>query len=228
MTEIEAKIGYKFKKLQYLENALTHSSYANEYRRNSNERLEFLGDSVLGIIISDYIFKRMSNVNEGDLSKLRASLVCEQSLYKVAKRVSLEKFIMLGKGEELTGGRERPSIVSDAFEAVLAAIYLDGGIEKAREWVLKLMRDDIEDAMKGKKKIHDYKTALQEKVQKKRGMTIVYELVNESGEDHNKLFTMQVKVKDKVVGCGEGRNKKEAAQNAAKAALSKSGWYEKL
>ncbi|MDD6484697.1 MAG: ribonuclease III [Clostridiales bacterium] len=227
MTEIENNIGYKFKNVQYLENALTHSSYANENRRSSNERLEFLGDAVLSIIISDYIFNRMSNTNEGDLSKLRASLVCEQSLYKVAKRVSLEKFILLGKGEEQTGGRERPSIVSDAFEAVLAAIYLDGGIEKARAWVLKLMKGDVEDAIKGKC-IHDYKTALQEKVQRKKGAKVEYELVKEVGEDHNKTFTIQVKVKGKAVGTGEGRNKKEAAQNAAKAALKKSGWYEKL
>lgn len=218
MTEVEEKLGYKFKKLQYLENALTHSSYANEYRRNSNERLEFLGDSVLSVIISDYIFKRMGTRNEGDLSKLRASLVCEQALDVVARRIGLDKFILLGKGEELTGGRERPSIVSDALEAVIAAIYLDGGIEKAREWVLDLMIKDIEEAIRGNC-VHDYKTRLQECIQKKKNAVIEYELVKEEGMDHDKTFTMQVKINGKSKGTGVGKNKKEAAQRAAKEAL---------
>ena len=218
MTEVEEKLGYKFKKLQYLENALTHSSYANEYRRNSNERLEFLGDSVLSVIISDYIFKRMGTRNEGDLSKLRASLVCEQALDAVARRIGLDKFILLGKGEELTGGRERPSIVSDALEAVIAAIYLDGGIEKAREWVLDLMIKDIEEAIRGNC-VHDYKTRLQECIQKKKNAVIEYELVKEEGMDHDKTFTMQVKINGKSKGTGVGKNKKEAAQRAAKEAL---------
>lgn len=218
MKEIEEKIGYEFKKEKYLENALTHSSYANECRKNSNERLEFLGDSVLSVIISDYIFKRMGKVNEGDLSKLRASLVCEQALDTVARRIELDKFILLGHGEEMTGGRQRPSIVSDAFEAIIAAIYLDGGLETAREWVLNLMMKDIESAIKGNC-VHDYKTRLQEKIQKRKNSVIEYELIKEEGAEHAKTFTMQVKINNEPMGTGVGKNKKEAAQKAAKEAL---------
>jgi ribonuclease-3 len=139
MKNVQEKIGYTFKNVNLLETALTHSSYANECKKENNERLEFLGDSVLSVIISDYIFRRLPNVDEGWLSKYRATLVCEQSLNEISKKISLSKFILLGKGEEMTGGRQRASIVSDAFEAVLAAIYLDGGMETARKWVIDLM-----------------------------------------------------------------------------------------
>ena len=159
MNQAERKIGYTFKDERLLKNALTHSSYANEHRTQNNERLEFLGDSVLSIIISDYIFRRMRKVQEGDLSKFRATLVCEQSLYEISKKIDLSSEILLGRGEEITGGRNRPSVVSDAFEAVLAAIYLDGGSEAAREWLLPLMRDDREEVLAGHK-YSDYKTML--------------------------------------------------------------------
>ena len=147
MKNVQEKIGYTFKNVNLLETALTHSSYANECKKENNERLEFLGDSVLSVIISDYIFRRLPNVDEGWLSKYRATLVCEQSLNEISKKISLSKFILLGKGEEMTGGRQRASIVSDAFEAVLAAIYLDGGMETARKWVIDLMRDSINEVV---------------------------------------------------------------------------------
>lgn len=227
MTELEAALGYSFERLQYLETALTHSSYANESGRKSNERLEFLGDSVLSVIISDYIYKHTSDVSEGDLTKLRASLVCEKSLDKVARRVSIDKFILLGRGEDASGGRERPSIVSDAFEAVLAAIYLDGGMEAARDWVLKLMTEDIEDGINGYIS-HDYKTELQELVQKKPNAIIKYETVMEKGRAHNKIFGVEVAVNGIKVGEGVGKSKKNAEKEAARAALNNCGWYEKI
>ena len=203
-----------------LENALTHSSYANENHKKSNERLEFLGDSVLSIIMSDYLYKKLSDTNEGVLSKLRASLVCEQSLDKVARRIGLDEALMLGRGEEMSGGRKRPSIVSDAFEAVLAAIYLDSDIETARNWLLPLMKDDIEDAIAGRRS-DDYKTTLQEKIQKNHAGAISYNLVKEEGQAHLKSFTVQVLLDGKKIGTGTGSSKKEAEQNAAKMALSK-------
>lgn len=220
MTEIEAKIGYNFKNKGLLENALTHSSYANEHHEKSNERLEFLGDSVLSIIISDYLYKRMADINEGDLSKLRASLVCEQSLDIVARRIGLHNAIKLGHGEEMTGGRERPSIVSDAFEAVLAAIYLDSDISVVSKWVLSIMRDDIEEAVEGKRAV-DYKTELQELIQKDHSGTISYELIKEEGQAHLKHFTVSVTLDGQSIGTGDGGSKKEAEQNAAKMALQK-------
>ncbi len=218
MKNVEDRIGYKFKNKNLLENALTHSSYANECNKASNERLEFLGDSVLSIIISDYIFRRLPDVAEGWLSKYRATLVCEQSLYDVAKKISLSRFILLGKGEEMTGGRERPSIVSDAFEAVLAAIYLDGGMEIARKWVIDLMRDSIDDVIMGHR-YTDYKTMLQEALQKGTKGKVTYRTISESGQDHNKVFEVQVLVDNVPKNKGTGHSKKEAEQNAAHMAL---------
>lgn len=218
LKEIENNIGYTFKEKSLLSNALTHSSYANEKRIASNERLEFLGDSVLGVVISEYIYKRLNGINEGDLSKLRASIVCETSLFKAAKRIGLDEALRLGNGEEQTGGRKRPSIVSDAFEAVIAAIYLDDGLETAREWVLSHTETDIEEAISGKRN-NDYKTTLQEKIQKSHIGEISYELIRESGLDHNKTFVMGVYVNNEKLGEGEGQSKKEAQQQAAKYAL---------
>ena len=220
LKEIENNIGYTFKEKSLLSNALTHSSYANEKRIASNERLEFLGDSVLGVVISEYIYKRLNGINEGDLSKLRASIVCETSLFKAAKRIGLDEALRLGNGEEQTGGRKRPSIVSDAFEAVIAAIYLDDGLETAREWGLSHTETDIEEAISGKRN-NDYKTTLQEKIQKSHIGEISYKLIRESGMDHNKTFVMGVYVNDKKLGEGEGQSKKEAQQQAAKYALEK-------
>ena len=218
LKEIENNIGYTFKEKSLLSNALTHSSYANEKRIASNERLEFLGDSVLGVVISEYIYKRLNGINEGDLSKLRASIVCETSLFKAAKRIGLDEALRLGNGEEQTGGRKRPSIVSDAFEAVIAAIYLDDGLETAREWVLSHTETDIEEAISGKRN-NDYKTTLQEKIQKSHIGEVSYELIRESGLDHNKTFVMGVYVNNEKLGEGEGQSKKEAQQQAAKYAL---------
>ncbi len=222
MNNAQQKIGYRFRDATLLRQALTHSSYANECKTESNERLEFLGDSVLSIIISEYIFKRLSNVDEGRLSKFRATLVCEQSLYEVSKRISLSNLIMLGRGEEMTGGRNRPSIVSDAFEAVLAAIYLDGGMETARKWVINLMEDAIEDVVKGKR-YADYKTMLQEALQKGDKGKVTYKTISENGMDHNKTFEVQVFVDGVPRTTGTGHNKKEAEQNAAHAALRNIG-----
>lgn len=218
MTEAETKIGYEFKNRALLEVALTHSSYANEKKTKSNERLEFLGDSVLSIIISDYIFRKKNKVNEGDLTKYRAILVCEQSLAEVAKKISLGSLIKLGHGEEMTGGRKRASIVSDAFEAVLASIYLDGGMEAARPWLLNLMTDTVEETLSGMH-YEDYKTMLQELVQKGEKGKVTYRLVSESGLDHDKVFEMEVLVDGEPQARGKGQSKKEAEQKAAKVAF---------
>jgi ribonuclease-3 len=222
MKNVQRKIGYTFKNLNLLETALTHSSYANECKKESNERLEFLGDSVLSIIISDYIFRRLQNTDEGHLSKYRATLVCEHSLNEIAKKISLNKFIKLGKGEEMTGGRERPSIISDAFEAVLGAIYLDGGMEKAREWVINLMRDSINSVLMGYG-YNDYKTMLQEALQKGDTGKVTYRTISESGQDHDKVFEVEVLVDNVPQNRGTGHNKKEAEQNAAQELLRAMG-----
>ena len=222
MKDAEKKIGYTFKDKSLLRNALTHSSYANEYKCANNERLEFLGDSVLSIVVSDYLYRLLPNVDEGVLSKYRATLVCEQSLYDISKQIELSSFICLGKGEELTGGRERPSIVSDAFEAVLAAIYLDGGMEIARTWVTNLMREAIEDVAKGHR-YADYKTMLQEALQRGNKGKVTYQIIGESGLDHIKEFEAQVLVDGVPKNTGKGKSKKEAEQNAAHTMLKSLG-----
>ena len=222
VTLLQEKIGYKFKNEKLLFEALSHSSYANENKNlRSNERLEFLGDSVLSIVVSDYIFKHFSHIPEGDLTKLRASLVCESALFDFSKKINLGDFILLGRGEELTGGRERPSIVSDAFEAVIAAVYLDGGMEAARPYVLSFIPEDI--TPKGSDAFHDYKTILQEVIQRNPEERISYNLKSESGPDHDKHFTVQVMLNNNVIGEGTGRSKKSAEQAAAKEALALMG-----
>lgn len=220
MTEFEKKIGYKFKNRQLLTTALTHSSYANERKTQDNERLEFLGDSVLGLITAEYLFKRLKKNQEGTLTKLRASLVCEQSLFDISKKIHLSSFILLGHGEEMSNGRERPSVVSDAFEAVLAAIYLDAGLEKAREWLLNLMQDAFDDALSGNRN-RDYKTELQEYVQKGKFGRLSYRVVKETGPDHNKSFEVEVLLDGERIGIAIGMSKKEAEQAAARCALEK-------
>lgn len=219
MTDAEKKIGYEFKDKGIFRIALTHSSYANENHTRDNERLEFLGDSVLSIIISEYIFKKMQDVDEGDLTKFRATLVCEQSLASVAEKIHLSELIFLGRGEERTGGRKRPSIISDAFEAVLAAIYLDSGLDTARKWLLGLMTERIEKVLAGEY-YSDYKTTLQELIQKNGKGAVSYQTVSETGKEHNKQFTVQVIINDEPMNKGVGRSKKEAEQAAAKAALA--------
>lgn len=212
----QKKIGYRFNRPELLERALSHSSYANENHRRSNERLEFLGDSVLSIIISKRLFSDMPDDNEGILSKSRSNLVCEHMLAKVSEKIELGSLILLGKGEEMTGGRKRASIVSDAFEAVLAAIYLDSDLETAQKWLFSVMEDEIEAAVRGKREITDYKTALQEIVQKSGKSSVTYRLLSETGEDHNKHFTVCAVIDGNNMETGEGSSKKDAEQHAAK------------
>lgn len=217
----EEKINYEFKNKEYILEALTHSSYSNENKNYPfNERLEFLGDSVLSIVISDYLFKKETKLPEGELTKIRANIVCEESLSEVSKNIHLGKYMLLGKGEEATGGRERISILADALEAVIAAIYLDGGIKCAREFILTNMEKIINDSIKGKI-FRDYKTCLQEVLQSNGENNIWYKLIEEKGPDHNKRFVMEVGINDTVLGVGEGKSKKDAEQVAAKCALDK-------
>lgn len=227
MTELEQlckKLEYDFKNIDYLKIALTHSSYANERKGEvvCNERQEFLGDSVLSIIVSDYIFKNCPELPEGELTKLRASLVCEKTLAVYARSIDLGKYLLLSRGESKNGGRNRPSILADAFESVIAAIYLDGGIECARRFVLRFVVDDIKNHRTHN--FADYKTKLQEIVQKNPEEKISYVLTGESGPDHDKHFTVEVHLNSNVVGKGGGRSKKEAEQQAARKALELMGY----
>ena len=220
MRALEENLGYHFRNIGLLEHALTHSSYANEHRSagvTSNERLEFLGDSVLGMVVAEYLFQTHPNMPEGELTRTRAALVCEDSLYEVACSLGLGRCLRLGKGEAAGGGRERPSILADATEATLAAVYLDGGIEAVRP----IIQTFILDKEREKAVDRDYKTALQELVQRNPGQSIVYRLVNEIGPDHARVFVMEVSVGGTVAGQGRGRTKKEAEQLSAKAALKK-------
>lgn len=220
--ELEVKIGYTFKKKKYLEVALTHSSYANEKGKGAvnNERQEFLGDAVLSIIVSDYLFSRY-HLAEGDLTKLRASLVCEKSLCGFAKQLELGGYLLLGKGEEMTGGAERPSILADAFEALIAAVYLDGGTEAASCFVLPFVEAQLDSEHSGT--FHDYKTLLQEIVQQNPEESLSYVLASESGPDHDKRFEVEVHLNSNVIGRGAGRSKKAAEQMAAREALGLMG-----
>lgn len=220
MKELENIIGYSFKDTQLLKLALTHSSFSNEkgpYK--NNERLEFLGDSVLGFITAEYLFRELGSTPEGQLTKIRANAVCERSLAKFAAEIDLGKYLFLGKGEILTGGRERPSVLSDAFEALIAAIYLDGGIDEARKFVLRFVSNTEKDA----NEVTDYKTTLQEVIQKNPEENLSYELVAQSGPAHMKTFTVEVRLNSNCIGVGEGHSKKKAEQAAAKEALQLMG-----
>ena len=214
-------IGYTFRNEAYLETAFTHSSFKNErgLHRDCNERLEFLGDSVLGMISADYFYHNLSHLPEGEMTKRRAACVCEKSLFGFAQEIDLGKYILLGKGEERTGGRKRTSILADAFEAVIAAIYLDGGIDAARDFVLPFLKK----AAMQEPSFSDYKTALQEIIQKNPDEHLSYVLVGESGPDHQKSFEVEVHLNSNVIGSGVGRSKKIAEQAAARAALELMG-----
>lgn len=219
----EKKINYRFKDKNNLFTALTHSSYANENKHEKlecNERLEFLGDSVLNIVTSEKIYFKYPALPEGEMTKIRAAIVCEASLVKCADEIELAEYILLGKGEELTGGRTRASILSDTFEALIGAVYVDGGFIKAKNFILGRMLYLIEGS-DGEAAFIDYKTQLQELIQKNNIKKVIYEIVHEKGPDHAKFFISQVRIADKVMGTGEGRNKKAAEQNAAHAALDK-------
>lgn len=220
LEKLQEVIGYRFKDPGLLTHALTHSSYANEKhwdKTRCNERLEFLGDAVLEVISSDFLFHTYESMPEGEMTKLRASLVCEPTLAYCAEVIPLGDYLLLGKGEDLTGGRKRPSVVSDAMEAVIGAIYLDGGLANAKEFIHKFILSDIEH----KQLFYDSKTILQEMVQAKYKETLVYELIKEEGPDHNKSFYVEALLGERVLGQGCGHTKKAAEQQAAYCAIKK-------
>lgn len=223
MTELEERIGYEFKEPAYLKEALTHSSFVNGKNHHSNERLEFLGDSVLSVVVSKYLFENLPDFPEGQLTKLRAGIVSEHALYPFAEKIGLGEAIFLGKGEENTGGRHRRSILADAFEALIAAIYLDGGLDAAKNFIIPFI-PSIEVLRSGRLLIGDYKTLLQEIIQQNPEEKIVYELAGESGAAHNRLFTVNVLLNGQIIGKGSGYSKKEAEQSAAKEALKLMGY----
>lgn len=218
LKKLEENIGYTFKDINLLKNALTHTSYANEHDMKSNEKLEFLGDSILEFISSDYMYKKYTLLKEGELTKVRATVVCEKSLYKIAKTHNFSDFLYLGKSEVMTGGNKRPAILADSVEAVIAALYIDGGLEVAKRFIIDNLKDEIEIATKnvGRK---DYKTVLQEELQKNGDVNIEYKIINESGPDHDKRFEAQVLLNGKSLATGKGKSKKEAEMQAAKKAL---------
>lgn len=221
MNEFEERIGYSFRNPALLETAFTHSSYRNEKKLagDCNERLEFLGDSVLGVISAEYFYRNLNHLPEGEMTKRRAACVCEKSLCSFAHEIDLGKYILLGKGEENSGGRNRPSILADAFEAVIAAIYLDGGLKQAENFVLPFLKR----AAMVVPKLNDYKTALQEIIQKNPDEHLTYILVGESGPDHCKHFEVEVRLNSNVIGSGVGASKKAAEQAAAQKALELMG-----
>lgn len=218
--DLETAIGYRFKNISLLQNALTHSSYANERWHNSlmsNERLEFLGDSILGMLVAEYLYRNFPDRPEGELTRMRADMVCEKTLAAVANRIGLGQHLLLGNGEEQGGGRRRESILADAVESVIAASFLDGGTAAALQFVRKFILVEVPVT-----KLHnmDYKTALQELVQQKKNQVLSYALTGESGPDHDKCFDIQVRLNGKVVGTGSGSSKKRAEQDAARAAIA--------
>ncbi|HHY36989.1 MAG TPA: ribonuclease III [Firmicutes bacterium] len=219
MAELESRIGIKFTEPRYLEQALTHASYANEQGEGhqSNERLEFLGDAVLELAVSELLYHRYPQLSEGALTKRRAALVCEATLEQCARQLELGSFLRLGKGEELSGGRERPALLADALEALLGAVFLDQGLEAARAFVARILGDRIE----GEEELFfDYKTQLQEALQRDRNYSLKYNLLAAEGPDHNKTFRVGVVINGVQVAVGVGRSKKEAEQAAARQALA--------
>lgn len=218
--EFEKKIGYTFKNETLLRRALTHTSFANESKDKSlghNERLEFLGDSVLSVTVAEALYLQYPNLPEGELTRIRAALVCEKTLYAVAKDVNLGDYLFLGRGEDASGGRNRPSVLSDAYEAVIAAIYLDGGMEEAKKFILPRFESHLSNHMKDIPR--DYKSELQEIVQQNPDERISYVLTSESGPDHNKIFSVEVHLNSNCIGKGTAPSKKQAEQLAAKEAL---------
>lgn len=216
--ELEKEINYTFKNKEILKTAFTHTSYANEKNVESNEKLEFLGDSILEFISSKYLYLHYKNLHEGEMTKVRATVVCEKSLYKVAKKHDFGEFLLLGKSEIINMGKNRPAILADSVEALIAGMYLDGGLEVAEKFIIENLKDEIEFATKhvGTK---DYKTVLQEKLQQEGEVKIEYTIINETGPDHNKSFEAQVAVNNQVLASGKGKSKKEAEMQAAKKAL---------
>lgn len=221
--DLERRIGYVFNDKSVLSEALTHSSYVNEHKCDNekcNERLEFFGDSVLSVIVSKYLFSKFSSKQEGDLTKIRAAVVCEKALAKYAKVIDLGDYLRMGNGEEKNNGRTRASITSDAFEALLAAMYIDTGYDALRvaEFLMPFVIGEIEDISSGESFV-DYKTALQQIIQQAEGEKLVYEIIGEEGPDHDKVFTVEARLNSNVIGIGKGATKRAAEQNAAKEAL---------
>lgn len=217
---IEESIGYTFKSKSLIEKALTHTSYANENNVKSNEKLEFLGDSILEFISSKYLYTNYPKFNEGELTKIRATVVCEASLYEVAKRHNIMQYIKVGKSERACRGYEKPAILADSIEAIIAAIYFDGGIEEAEKFIIDNLKDTMEIATQNVG-LKDYKTVLQEKLQENGEVHIEYRKISENGPDHNKSFVVEVLLNGDILASGEGKSKKLAEMQAAKKALEK-------
>lgn len=222
MKKLQEKIEYEFKNISFLEEALTHSSYANEQQESTpyNERMEFLGDAVLSFVSAQYLYEKYPDMPEGRLSKLRSSLVCTQSLSSFAKEIDLGSCLKMGKGETASGGASRPSVLEDAFEALIAAIYLDGGIEQARKFILRFLSREVENHHSNFK---DYKSLLQEIIQQNPDERLSYAVVNTSGPDHDKRFEVELKLNSNIIGRGIGTSKKNAEQEAARQALELMG-----
>ena len=218
LNEFENKIGYKFKDINILKTAFTHTSYAHENKTESNEKLEFLGDAILEYTVSNHLYNNYKKLKEGEMTKVRAAVVCEKSLHKVALKYSFDKLLYLGKSEKLSGGNHKPALLADSVEAVIAAIYLDAGLELAERFIIENLKNAIEEASKnvGKK---DYKTVLQEELQKRGSVKIEYKIIKEEGPDHNKTFVAEVSCNDKYLATGTGSTKKEAEMQAARQAL---------
>ena len=219
LKDLESSLGYRFRNITLLQNALAHSSYANERWQDSlksNERLEFLGDSILGMVVAKHLYTNFPDRPEGELSRMRADMVCETSLARIANQLDLGQHLLLGHGEEQSGGRNRASILADAVEAVIAASFLDGGMEAAEGLIHRFVLCSVPVV---RMQNADYKTALQERVQQKKNQTLSYALISESGPDHDKCFTVEVRLNGNVVGTGTGKSKKRAEQDAAKNAM---------
>lgn len=219
LKDFEKEIGYSFKNKNLIKTALTHTSYANEHAISSNEKLEFLGDAVLEFVVSDYLYKNYTHLKEGEMTKVRASVVCEESLYKIATRHNFSDFLYLGKSELASRETTRPAILADSVEAVIAAMYLDSGIETVKTFILNNLKESVEIASKNVG-MKDYKTVLQEKLQEHKGAHIEYQIIKESGPDHDKSFTAEVKLNGKILASGMGKSKKSAEMEAAKNALN--------
>ncbi len=224
IAELEHRIGYSFKNTSFINRALTHSSYANEHRDSTinlrdNERMEFLGDSVLSLITSEYLFNNHPEMHEGEMSKIRAATVCEKALDEFAREIDLGDFLLLGHGEDRNGGRNRASILSDAFEAILAAIFLDGGIEPVKDFLLPLVITKVNNIIETDS-TKDYKTALQQIIQQEQGELLTYVIVDESGPSHMRMFEAEAHLNSNVIGRGRGKSKREAEQMAAREALT--------
>ncbi len=218
LLELEQKIKYEFKDKELLKKALTHTSYAYEHSIESNEKLEFLGDSILEFVSSEYLYFNFPKLKEGEMTKVRATVVCESSLYKIAKKLEFGKFLYLGKSELATGGNDRPAILADSVEAVIAAIFMDGGLEPAKQFIIENLSSEIEIASKNVG-LKDYKTVLQEKLQIHGDVKIEYTIINEKGPDHNKTFEAELKCNNRKLATGTGKTKKQAEMKAAEKAL---------